>query len=213
MTGAAIRGCAVLMLSLLVLAGCGARGGSEDQATRPSRGSAPAPSAVSADPSLVAKAKLARCPKVRPAPAGDKDPALPSITLPCLGAGPDVPLTGLRGPLVVNLWATWCEPCRAEAPLFQRLHAAAHERVRVVGVDTQDRDPDAALSFAIDRKLRYPSVYDVRGRTLAAARAGKGLPVTLFVDRAGRIVHRKIGPYTGYRQLTGDVRQHLEVRP
>lgn len=191
---------AVVAAAAAVLAGCG---GDEQ---RPRR----TPAAASADPSLLAKADLQRCPEVADEPATGDD-ALPAVTLPCLGDGPAVSLRGLRGPLVLNLWATWCEPCRAEAPLFQRLHAAG-KQVTVMGVDSKDRSRDAALAFAGDRGLRYPSLYDQKGRTMAAARAGNGLPITLFVDRRGTVTHRKIGPYETYGELTDDVEEHLGMR-
>jgi len=210
----AARAGALVAAVLVAVAGCGiGRGdtGATGDGDSPAPATPPVPSASAAS-SLVAKANLQRCPRVRRASPGTTGRSLPTVTLPCLGAGPAVPLGGLRGPLVLNLWATWCEPCREEAPLFQRLHSSTDD-VDVVGVDTKDRVPDAALAFAADRGLRYPSLYDPQGRVLAAARAGNGLPVTLLVDRAGRIVHTKIGPYTSYRQLTADVRDHLAVRP
>lgn len=197
---------------LVLLAGCGPASGGGTAPTR-SASSQPAAPPSSAAASVRAAAKLERCPGVRAAPPGTKGPALPAVRLPCLDTGPTVPLGGLRGPLVVNLWATWCDPCVEEAPLFQRLHAASGERVRVLGVATKDSSPDAALQFATDVGLRYPSVYDRDGAVLRGAKAGTGLPVTLFVDRAGRVVHRTVGPYTGYDQLTADVRRHLGVRP
>ncbi|MBO0829268.1 MAG: TlpA family protein disulfide reductase [Streptosporangiales bacterium] len=199
---------AAVAAAAVLLGGCGGGGGTAASSGVPRP---PTPVARSASPSLVAKARLATCPRVRPAPPGSKGPALPAVTLPCLGKGPAVAMGGLRGPAVLNLWATWCDPCRAEAPLFQRLHASG-AKVRVLGVDSQDTGPDAALWFAIDRNLHYPNVYDAAGRLAVAARAGKGLPVTLFVDRAGKVVHTRFGPYPSYAALTADVHAHLGVR-
>ncbi|HEX6446739.1 MAG TPA: TlpA disulfide reductase family protein [Streptosporangiales bacterium] len=206
------RTAAVLAATLVLLAGCGGAGGSGgDSGASPGPPRPPRTATPSASASLVAKAHLAACPDVRPAPPGTKGPSLPAVTLPCLGKGPAVAMGGLRGPLVLNLWATWCGPCREEAPLFQRLHASG-AKVRVLGVDTQDSGPNAALWFAIDRGLHYPNVYDAGGRLAVAAHAGKGLPVTLFVDRAGRLVHTKFGPYPSYAALTADVHAQLGVR-
>lgn len=194
----------------LVLAGCGTTGRSGSATATPST---PPAHTSSASPSLVAKADLAPCPTVTPAPPGTKGPSLPTVTLPCLGRGPDVPLAALRGPLVVNIWATWCGPCRHEAPLFQRLHARAGKRVPVLGIDYQDAGRNTALSFAIQRKLQYPSVFDADGESKSALGGSPGLPVTLFVDRAGRITFRKVGPYASYAALATAVHEHLGVRP
>ena len=67
--------------------------------------------------------QLQACPSVQsrqPAPKG-----LPELSLPCLGKGPDTRLSDLRGPLLINVWAQWCGPCREEAPYLAELHRKA----------------------------------------------------------------------------------------
>jgi len=117
--------------------------------------------------------------------------ALPAITLPCFsGGGAPVALAGLRGPAVVNLWASWCGPCRVELPELQRYAERAADRVHVVGVVTEDPAPERPASLAIDLGLTFPSLFDPDGRLLAAL-GRSGLPATLFVDAAGavRFIH------------------------
>jgi thiol-disulfide isomerase/thioredoxin len=117
--------------------------------------------------------------------------ALPAITLTCFsGGGAPVALAGLRGPAVVNLWASWCPPCRSELPELQRYAERAAGRVHVVGVVTEDPAPERPASLAIDLGLTFPSLFDPDGRLLAAL-ARSALPVTLFVDAAGavRFIH------------------------
>lgn len=125
-------------------------------------------------------------------PVGVGSP-LPELTLPSLGSDEPVTLADLSGPLVVNLWATWCVPCREELPELQRYADAAAGEVGVVGVVTEDRR-DAAAALAQDLGLRFPSVED-RGGRLKTALGVPGLPVTVFVDAAGvvRYVHREPG--------------------
>lgn len=89
-------------------------------------------------------------------------------------------------PLVVNFWATWCDPCKAEMP---RLAAAAHKysgRIDFLGVDVQD-DPAVAAKFAAREGVRYSSVGDPR-REVAQTQGLLGLPVTQFYDAAGKRV-------------------------
>ena len=76
--------------------------------------------------------------KVRPCRAGHASTDLPAVTLPCLGGGPSVRLDSLRGPLVVNLFAQWCGPCRSEMPYYEELHQKARGTLDVVGVDYLD---------------------------------------------------------------------------
>lgn len=148
------------------------------------------------------------CPRVD-APAEPADDALPQVSLPCLGGGPDVTLSALRGkPTVVNLWASWCGPCEKELPLLQRL--ARTGKVRMLGVDFQDPQPGTALELARDSGVTYPSVADPEGKVAEPLQL-VGLPVTVFVRPDGRIAETVHGEYTTYDDLAADVREHLGV--
>lgn len=125
-----------------------------------------------------------------PVPAGAD--TLPPLTFDCLGPGPDVSLDRLTGrPTLVNVWATWCLPCREEMPVLQEAFARHGQQVRFLGVDVQD-GRDAAASFVSDLGIGYPHVVDADGELLAALGV-RGLPVTLAVDPEGRIVDRVVG--------------------
>ena len=153
-------------------------------------------------------AGVADCPA--PASTAPADPALPAMTLPCLGGDDGVDLSGLSGPLVLNLWAQSCGPCRDEMPVLQRLHAAS-SGVTVLGVDFQDLQPGKALDLAEATGATYPSVADVEGELQAPLRV-TGLPTTLFVDAAGQVVATERRAFTSYAQLTTAVEKHLGVR-
>ncbi|SDY85553.1 Thiol-disulfide isomerase or thioredoxin [Modestobacter sp. DSM 44400] len=101
----------------------------------------------------------------------------------------------------MNLWATWCGPCREEMPLLQDAYVQYGEQVRFLGVDTQD-DPEAAGSFLADLDIGYPHVVDPSGQLLRELGV-RGLPVTLVLDQTGRVKARSIG------QLTADELQQL----
>jgi cytochrome c biogenesis protein CcmG, thiol:disulfide interchange protein DsbE len=111
---------------------------------------------------------------------------LPDLTLPCLVGG-QVRLGQLPGPAIVNLWASWCEPCRTEMPAIQRYAAANIGRVTVLGVDTQDQAA-AARSVVADLGIGYPNLYDP-GKRLLAALGYANMPVTVFIDATGAIRH------------------------
>ncbi len=166
-------------------------------------GPAPTPPA-----DLVASADLADCPATD-ADVAVRDDGLPDLTLACLGDGPAVRLAGLRGaPTVVNLWASWCAPCRDELPLFADL--AGTGKVRVVGIAVQD-DPGASLSLLADVDVHYASAMDYDGSTKAALR-WVGLPMTLFVDSDGVVTHVERGQITSAEQLDSLVAQTLGVQ-
>ena len=204
----AVRVLAVLAAAA-VLAGCSGpsdAGGRVTPAPGSSTGSVGGP-APSAPADLVAAADLADCPATDP-DASPRDDGLPDLTLPCLGDGPDVRLAGLRGtPTVINLWASWCAPCRDELPLFADL--AATGKVRVVGIAVQD-DPGASLSLLTDVDVHYASVMDYDGVTKSALR-WVGLPMTLFVSADGVVTHVERGQITTAEQLDSLVAQTLGV--
>ena len=184
--------------SLLLLAGC---------ASAPSPAPDPEP-----PPPFLDCAALTTPPSAGPGGAPGAAADLPDITLPCFTGGRPVRLTELRGPAVLNLWGTWCEPCRTELPAVQRLADRAGGRLRVVGVDTYDDRP-AAASFAVDKNVTMPTLYD-RDRQLMAALGKINLPVTVFVDAAGdRYVYN--GPALDDARLAELVAEHtgVTVRP
>lgn len=113
-------------------------------------------------------------------------------------------LRELRGPAVINVWATFCTPCREELPLIQRLADETAGRLTVLGLDTGD-SRSAAASFATDHGVSIPTLYDPDRQAIAALGI-VNLPSTIFVDAAGRVyTHRDTMDAAG---LTALVREH-----
>jgi thiol-disulfide isomerase/thioredoxin len=199
MTARIRAGVALIAVVSLMVVGCG----DEAEPAAPSTSSpadAPAPS----------------IPGVAPCPESDADVAvvadgLPDLTLPCLTSGPDVRLAGLRGtPLVVNVWASWCAPCREELPLLVDLDERTDtDDLLVLGVDLLDRT-DPAIAIVEDFGLRFASVVDADG-DLRAALGLQAPPVTYFVDADGVIVRTKIGAFASQAELDAAVTDALGV--
>lgn len=107
--------------------------------------------------------------------------------------GREVSLDAYRGrPVIVNFWASWCEPCRREAPLLSRAAAdQGGDGVAVLGVVFED-EADAVRQFLATYDVGYPALMDPGGRT-ALDFGVYGLPETFFVDRTGRVVGRLVG--------------------
>jgi cytochrome c biogenesis protein CcmG, thiol:disulfide interchange protein DsbE len=120
--------------------------------------------------------------------------SLPDLTLPAVDGGSEIDLTALDGPAVVNLWATWCAPCRRELPDFEQVHQARGDEVAFVGVNIGDT-ADAAGSFLDEVGVTFPNYLDERN-DLTAELGTATLPVTLVLDADGRIVTEHIGPMT-----------------
>jgi cytochrome c biogenesis protein CcmG/thiol:disulfide interchange protein DsbE len=127
-----------------------------------------------------------------------------------LGGGADAyerRIAALRGyPVVVNLWASWCGPCRFEFPTLQRLAAGYGKRVAFLGVDSQDSD-DAARTFLEEAPVPYPSYTDPDAE-IKDSLGTRGFPDTAFYDRRGELVHLKQGPYTDPGELRADLERY-----
>ena len=205
---------AVLMVPAL-LAGC-----SQEQVgagTRLPSTTASAPSAPGgAAPSSAGLAQAKKVAGIAGCPATDDSAVvpggLPDVELPCLGGGRAVRLAGLRGrPLLVNVWAQWCGPCRTEAPVLAQVARADADRLLVLGVDYADPLPDRAIEFARVSGWRYPQVSD-QDKALTAPLRLSAVPQTFFVRADGTIAYRHSGPFTSTEELTGLLAQHLGLR-
>lgn len=117
-------------------------------------------------------------------------------------------LAALRGrPIVVNKWASWCEPCRAEFGVFQRVSTALGREVAFLGIDSGDSSRAAAVSFLRSFPVGYPSYYDPSGQAGAAITDSSFTPVTVFYDAHGaQYIHQ--GPYPSVAKLEDDVRRY-----
>jgi thiol-disulfide isomerase/thioredoxin len=110
-------------------------------------------------------------------------------------------------PVVVNVWASWCGPCRFEFPTLQKLSATYGKRVAFLGVDSEDSE-DAAKTFLEEAPLSYPSYTDGDKSIADAIGAPRGYPDTAFYDRHGNLVYLKQGPYSSHDELRADIEHY-----
>ena len=136
-------------------------------------------------------------------------PTAPQFALERLDGKGELALSSLKGrPVVLNFWASWCGPCKDEAPVLQ---AAAKrwraQNVAFVGVDVKDFRGDAR-DFLARYGVTYPNVYDGKGSTVG--RYGvKAFPETYFVNAAGKIVYRIAGAVEDADEIDEAIRRAL----
>lgn len=176
-----------LTLASAALAACGA--GPRSQATAAGR--------------AAARARLAKAPAALRANAADAD------TIADVGtAALQQRLARLKGqPVVVNEWASWCGPCRAEFPLFADAVLAHGDRVAFLGIDFTDARSDAE-AFLKQRPPGFASIYDPKGDAARSLGGGRVAPTTFYLDAAGRPVYTRYGGYADAQALEADIRRY-----
>jgi cytochrome c biogenesis protein CcmG, thiol:disulfide interchange protein DsbE len=117
-------------------------------------------------------------------------------------------IASLRGaPLVINKWASWCVPCRAEFGVFQHVSVSSGRSVAFLGIDSGDSSRAKAVAFLRSFPVSYPSYYDRSGQAGEAITDSAFTPVTVFYDsRGSQYIHQ--GPYLSAADLEADVRRY-----
>lgn len=208
---------AALVVAVFVLAGCtsepaggsaGARSGAAPAPSGPSCLPAPAPSGASPGKAAASPGKAAASSGA--AGVAASGPVL-DLTLPCFSGGQPVRLSRLGTPAVINLWASWCQPCLTELPAIQRFADRAAGRVQVVGVITHDPIRSKPQSVIDDLRLTFPMLNDEQGTLQTRIGPPVATPTTLLVDAHGRVAYRYSGRPLDEAALAALVRQHLGV--
>jgi cytochrome c biogenesis protein CcmG, thiol:disulfide interchange protein DsbE len=165
--------------------------------------------AGAAAPTTTAASALEACPDQPDAEAAGAT-LLPALAFDCPGGG-SLDLGRAPGqPAVLNLWGSWCPPCREELPLIQEFADAAAGQVRVMGVISKDGVPQAE-SFAADAGVTFPNAFDGEGELMTELGLN-ALPYTYFLDADGALVHTEVGPVSSVEELRGLVAEHLGVQ-
>jgi thiol-disulfide isomerase/thioredoxin len=125
---------------------------------------------------------------------------LPEISGPALGTEQMLTSRGYPGKVVViNVWGSWCAPCRSEAPQLEAASRQTADTAQFLGITSKDYDPAQAIAFTRAFSISYPSIFDPTGKVLlnfAEVLPPSAIPSTMIVDSEGRLAARVLGPIT-----------------
>lgn len=188
-----------LILLSVLLAACGRH--EQTVANPPATSSAKGASAVTQTTSSAAVPEEPTASEVK---VGAKMPAYSAKSV----DGAEFDLASLRGKVVfVNLWATWCGPCRAEIPALQQFQKDyAAKGFEIVGVSLDENGPEAVRAFMNEQKMTYPVVIDENAKALNLFRASV-IPISALIDRQGNVAWMSAG---SIEQSVPAVRQEIE---
>lgn len=147
---------------------------------------------------------------------GDERPevkTLPEVTLVGFDSDEEVDLSTLKGPLVVNLWASWCGPCQRELPLLEAFEKAHGDQVAMLGINHLETMPEKAEKLIADSGVTYELLSDVEGEVSDSPPFPDilGLPFLALVDADGVVVHMEFTEIESVAELEDLVETHLDV--
>ena len=132
------------------------------------------------------------------------------ISVECVDGSPGAILESLRGPLIINVWGSWCSTCLAETPEFVSFYKKAKGKVQLVGVAVEEASPDNSRKFIEENGMTWPNFYDRENKTRSFF--GMGVPVTWFIDAKGVVKFKKIGEVKSEQELIDLTEKHLGVK-
>jgi thiol-disulfide isomerase/thioredoxin len=133
-----------------------------------------------------------------------------SALLKCLDGNSTVDVGQIKGPVLVNVWGSWCGPCKEEMPIFVDFYSKYKEKVSLIGISVEEADVQNARDFIKLYGMSWPNLDDSDGSTRGTF--GMGVPITLFIDAQGRVAFRKIGVVTTIEELERDTQKYLGVQ-
>jgi thiol-disulfide isomerase/thioredoxin len=141
------------------------------------------------------------------------DTAKKSTLMQCLDGSGSINFHQLKGPMVLNVWGSWCEGCKEEMPYFVDLYKTKEfesGQIQLLGVNVEESSRDDAIQYIKKSGMSWPHLEDLDG--ISKSIFGPGVPVTWFINEEGKNVAIKIGAYTNKKQLFEQVEKVFGIR-
>ena len=134
-----------------------------------------------------------------------KEVNIKGTSLQCLDGNSSVKLESITGPVLINVWGSWCPPCRQELPYLKAAYRSG--KVNIVGIDIDEKTVEAGRKFAIKAGITWPNLIDPDGATKGAF--GPGVPITWFLNKDGVVTYRHVGAFKSAKQLDEEIAKYL----
>ena len=141
------------------------------------------------------------------------DTADKSTLMPCLDGAGSFNFHQLKGPMVINVWGSWCEGCKEEMPYFVDLYKTASfesGQIQLLGINVEESSKEDAVEYIKQSGMSWPHLEDLVG--ISKSIFGPGVPVTWFINEEGENVATKIGAYTNKKQLFDQVEESFGIK-
>ena len=135
------------------------------------------------------------------------------LKLSCLDNTSEINYHSIKGPIIINVWASWCTGCKEEMPYFVDLYANPifkSGEIKLLGIDVDEKNADSGPNFIKTHGMSWPHLEDTDSRSKLIF--GPGVPVTFFLDKSGEVIHKHIGAYRSKNQLYEAVEKYFEVK-
>ena len=136
-----------------------------------------------------------------------------STFMPCLDGEVAINFHQLKGPMVINVWGSWCEGCKEEMPYFVDLYktqAFKSGQIQLLGINVEESSKEDAIQYIEQSSMSWPHLEDLDG--ISKSIFGPGVPVTWFINEEGQNVATKIGSYTNKKQLFEQVEKAFGIK-
>ena len=136
-----------------------------------------------------------------------------SIVMSCLDGEVSINFHQLKGPMVINVWGSWCEGCKEEMPYFVDLYKTKEfesGQIQLLGVNVEESSKLEAIEYIKKSGMSWPHLEDLDG--ISKSIFGPGVPVTWFINEEGDNVATKIGAYTNKKQLFEQVEESFRIK-
>ena len=135
------------------------------------------------------------------------------LEMPCLDGSSIVNFHSIKGPIIVNVWGSWCEGCREEMPYLVDLYATdlfVNGNIKLLGIDVEESTLDAGPNFIKSHSMTWPHLLDIDSKSKFVF--GMGVPVTWFIDANGDVIYKHIGAYRTKKELFDHVEKYFKVK-